>query len=332
MNTDNVIEVRKTALLKNMKSELAEKILGLFICPVCKLPMKSAGDSLKCGNNHEVSMDKGYPDFIPYSSGALREKMMQAEFHDDEERNEKFDEIVLRPYNSTKAHADSWLYGLKYFKKTLISSLGIGLENTLILNCGCGGGFEAQYLAANGAQVVGFDISRLRVEAAATRFALNGNTGFFYRGDASLLPFPDNTFDIVLYHDALHHVPIEEIPQAFREAARVAKRCVALLEANDSPLSLLLESLGHATSVERAGNYVFRFRPSLMRFWASQTGMELKRFSSMFTKKEHWPKFYALPVGGWLFYKLVRFMGLFLGPVGNEACIILEKTNSAQER
>lgn len=321
----SVSEARKIALKKNMNSDFAERIIKLFICPICRTPMKNSNKWLCCNNGHKAVVENGFPDFINFSTTAMDEKMIQANFHDDEEKNEKFEEIVLRPYDYNKVHAESWLYHLKYFKKILPLKLGFDLENTNILNCGCGGGFEAQYFADNGAKVVGFDISKLRVEAASTRFVLNNNTGFFYRGDASILPFPDRTFDLVLYHDSLHHVPIEEIPRAVREAARVAKRGVVLLEANDSPLSLILESFGLATSIERAGNYVFRFRPSLMRFWAMQTGMKLINFSVLFTKKEHWPKIYAIPIVGWFVYRLIRIIGFLLKPFGNEACIIFEK-------
>jgi ubiquinone/menaquinone biosynthesis C-methylase UbiE len=216
------------------------------------------------------------------------------------------------------------------FQRVLQERLGIGLGGLTVLNCGCGGGFEAQFLAQQGARVTGFDISQLRAEAAATRFHYHGLDGFFYRGDASQLPFPDDHFDLVLYHDSLHHVPIEEIPGAIREAIRVAKRAVVLLEAHDSPLRMFLESLGLSTSIEPSGNYVFRFRRSLMEFFARRTGTRLLAYRVSFTKKEHWPRYYAIPIAGDLLYWTVRLVGFFLRPLGNEACIILGKTEAGK--
>jgi len=318
-------EFREKALINNMSSDFAKKLLGLFICPLCRTPLKVSEGHLDCENGHIVPIDNGFPNFVVFSKSAIEEKMLQAAFHNDEARNETFDEIVLRPYNYNNVHADSWLYHLKYFQKILPSKLGIELKNRTILHCGCGGGFEAQFLAENGALVVGFDISKLRVEAAATRFVLNNLPGLFYRGDASILPFPDNTFDLVLYHDSLHHVPIEDIPKAIREAARAAKLGVVLLEAHDSPLRMLLETIGLSGSIERSGNYVFRFKKSLMEFWAHQNSMTLVNYSVLFTKKEHRPKLYSIPIVGWIVYKLLRFVGLFLRSVGNEACIIFNK-------
>lgn len=255
----------------------------------------------------------------------MEEKLTQATFHDDEEGNETFAEIVNRPYNGNSAHITSWLYHLNHFEKRVPERLGLTLQGATILNCGCGGGFEADFLAEKGALVVGFDISKLRIEAAATRLSMNNRQGMFYRGDASKLPFPDNTFDLVLYHDSLHHIPIEEIPIAIKEAARVAGVGVILLEANDSPFRMLLEALGLSRSIERAGNYVFRFKKSLMEYWAKKYFLTLVDYSVLFTKKEHRPRFYAIPVIGKVLYRFVRFVGIFLKPVGNEVCIILKK-------
>ena len=164
----------------------------------------------------------------------------------------------------------------------------------------------------------------MRSEASATRFNYNKLDGLFYRGDASKLPFADRSFDVVLYHDSLHHVPIEEIPLAIREASRVAGKAVVLLEAHDSPVRLLLESMGLSTSIESAGNYVFRFKKNLMSYWATQNSMELVNYTVLFTKKEHRPKIYAIPIFGFLFYYFIRSIGLLLKPMGNEACIILK--------
>lgn len=39
------------------------------------------------------------------------------------------------------------------------------LDAAAILNCGCGGSFEAEFLAEQRARVIGFDISPLRVKS-----------------------------------------------------------------------------------------------------------------------------------------------------------------------
>ena len=266
---------REEARKANLLSTAARRFLPLLRCPLCSNALQAADDYLTCSHGHLVHIVRGIPDFGDFVTTSLEEKLQQAAFHDDEEGNESFEEIVLRPYNYNRIHSTSWLYHLRHFRNVVESRLGIGLDGATVLNCGCGGGFEAQFLAECGATLVGFDISQLRAEAAATRFNLHGLSGMFYRGDAALLPFPDRSFDLVLYHDSLHHLPIGEIPLAMREAARVAAKGVVLLEAHDSPLRMLLETIGLSSSIERAGNYVFRFRKSLLRFWAPQLSLDL---------------------------------------------------------
>ncbi len=46
--------------------------------------------------------------------------------------------------------------------------------------------------------------------------------------DATNLPFPDNTFDVVSVHDGLHH--LSEPWKAVREMVRVAKKGIVIIE------------------------------------------------------------------------------------------------------
>ena len=165
-------DLREKSQINNMTSNFAGKFLGLFICPLCREPLEVSEERLLCGNGHIVPIKNGFPDFTVFSRNAIEEKTLQANFHDDEKLNEAFDEIVLRPYNYNTVHADSWLYRLRYFNKILLSKLGIDLKDTTILNCGCGGGFEAQFLANNGASVVGFDISLAVIDMSERNFLM----------------------------------------------------------------------------------------------------------------------------------------------------------------
>ena len=324
-NSDQLQKARKISEVNNIASAYATSIVEKMISPRDGKKINTSESGFRDLSGNYIPVINGIPDFTIYSRNAWDEKQKQADFHDNEEINESFSEIVLRPYNHSEFFVNIWLKHLKrlierieYFGKEPFSSYSI-------LNCGCGGGFEAQFFAENGARVTGFDISQLRVEAAATRFELNDLTGFFYRGDAAVLPFPDNSFDIVIYHDSLHHVPIEEIPIALKEARRVAKKFIVLSEAHDSPIRMILESLGKSISIERSGNYTFRFKKSLMQFWCLRFGMELLLYETTFDRKEHRPKIYGIPIIGKVYYYLLQFLGFFLGPLGNEALVIMEK-------
>lgn len=331
-NTSNDLEKVSKARIDSLTRNHAQK----FSIDILKNQLKSPDTNehyiLENGgltNNagKRVPIQNGIADFTIFSNDALDEKERQASFHDDEEINERFDEIVLRPFNYNHFHAKIWLKHLKELCTKVEGISGKTFDQLSILNCGCGGGFEAQFFAQQGANVVGFDISQLRVEASATRFALNGLTGFFYRGDAAILPFDDDCFDCVIYHDSLHHVPIEEIPKAIKEARRVSKNLIVLSEANDSPLRMFLESIGKSTSIEASGNYAFRFKKNLMIFWCYRFGMRLRLYKTYLDKREHRPALYNKPFIGKLAYYLIQFAGKFLAKFGNGALIILEKTN-----
>lgn len=318
---------RKKAVVRNINSPFAKSVINKLLTPPDKKGDYKLSDTHLINSKGEsVPIHNGIPDFTVFSKEALDEKKRQAEYHDNEEINERFDEIVLRPYNYNKTHAKIWLKHLYRLCSETEKISGQPFDFFSILNCGCGGGFEAQFFAEQGAKVVGFDISQLRVEAAATRFALNDLDGFFYRGDAAILPFDDNTFDVVIYHDSLHHVPIEEIPKAIKEARRVSKKYVILSEAHDSPIRMLLESMGFSISIEASGNYTFRFKKSLIEFWCYRFGMNLKLYKTSFDRKEHRPKLYNKPIIGKVIYAILSLAGLVLERLGNEALIIMEKT------
>jgi len=327
---EEVSKYRIRAVKKNINSFFAEDIIGKFVSPDSfEGYILYNGEQLICNTGKNIPINNGIPDFTIFSQVALDEKEKQAKYHDDEEINEKFIEIVLRPYNYNKLHANIWLKPLYDLCRQVEKISNRSFENFTILNCGCGGGFEAQFFAEQGAKVVGFDISQLRAEAASTRFALKDLAGFFYRGDAAILPFPNNTFDLVIYHDSLHHVPIEEIPLAIKEARRVAKKYIILSEAHDSPIRMILESFGKSISIEASGNYTFRFRKSLMQFWCQRFGMKLLLYKTTLTKKEHRSKIYSIPILGVLIYSVISIFGFFLSAFGNEALIIMEKEDKS---
>lgn len=275
---------RKKSLFNNLNSNFSREILKKLSSPKNRNKYILKDDKLIAEDDKEIPINNGIPDFTVYTETNWIEKIKQAEYHDDEINNENFYEIVLRPYFYNKFFAKIWLKHLYEILQLIEKISNKSISNFNMLNCGCGGGFEAQFFAERGVDVVGFDISQLRVESAATRFALHDLTGFFYRGDASIIPFKDNEFDIVLYHDSLHHVPIEEIPKAIEEARRVSKKYIILAEAHDSPIRMILESLGFSTSIEKSGNYTFRFNKSLIRFWAKKYNMNLLVYKTNFDR------------------------------------------------
>ena len=75
-----------------------------------------------------------------------------------------------------------------------------------ILDYGCGFGRLGNYLALCGAQVRGFDLSKMAIETAnqaARRYRLSAQ---FEQMDAEDLRYPDASFDLVIGFGVLHHV------------------------------------------------------------------------------------------------------------------------------
>jgi SAM-dependent methyltransferase len=77
--------------------------------------------------------------------------------------------------------------------------------------------------------------------------------------DVEHLPFEDQSFDLVLVHDGLHHL---ERPQAgLAEMARVARRWVSVTEPAAAAATRLAVRAGVALDREEAGNRVERLSP-----------------------------------------------------------------------
>jgi SAM-dependent methyltransferase len=97
------------------------------------------------------------------------------------------------------------------------------------LDVGCGNSIFTLKFANAGARVTGLDYSR---------HLLGQNShSLLVCGDATSLPFPDRSFEVVFEANVLHHVPERE--RVIAEMARTSSRYVVLLEPNRyNPLML----------------------------------------------------------------------------------------------
>ena len=92
-----------------------------------------------------------------------------------------------------------------------------------VLDIGCGAGGKTMYYASLGVEkIYGVDIlEKYRAEAEALAEELGVNDKFnFVSGDASNLPFEDNSIDTIIMNDAMEHV---DHPEA------VLKECLRVL-------------------------------------------------------------------------------------------------------
>jgi SAM-dependent methyltransferase len=97
------------------------------------------------------------------------------------------------------------------------------VEGQRILELACGRGGFARELSARGAYVTGcdFSLAALRVGKEKLQALRDGASCAFVQGDAQVLPFADEAFDIVVSCETIEHVP--DVKSAVCEMWRVAR-------------------------------------------------------------------------------------------------------------
>jgi SAM-dependent methyltransferase len=92
-----------------------------------------------------------------------------------------------------------------------------------ILEVACGRGGFVRELARSGAHVTGcdFSLAALRIGKEKLRALGNGTSAELIQGDAQVLPFADESFDVVVSCETIEHVP--DAQKALRELWRVAR-------------------------------------------------------------------------------------------------------------
>ncbi|NNU86358.1 class I SAM-dependent methyltransferase [Geobacillus sp. MR] len=95
-------------------------------------------------------------------------------------------------------------------------------HSTLVLDVGCGTGQTAAYIAEQyGADVTAIDLHPTMIAKAKQRFAAMAVPVRLYRASVEALPFPAETFDLVLSESVLAFV---SLPEALAEIRRVLKK------------------------------------------------------------------------------------------------------------
>jgi ubiquinone/menaquinone biosynthesis C-methylase UbiE len=90
-----------------------------------------------------------------------------------------------------------------------------------LLEIGCGMGTDLASFARGGANVMAVDLTPRHLGIARQRLQVEGHPVRLVRSDGEVLPFPDNTFDVVYSFGVLHHTPGTE--KAIEEVRRVLR-------------------------------------------------------------------------------------------------------------
>jgi ubiquinone/menaquinone biosynthesis C-methylase UbiE len=102
-----------------------------------------------------------------------------------------------------------------------------------VLDVACGNGNLAVLAARKGANVTGIDIADNLIESAKRRAAAEGLNIKFEQGDAEAMPYPDNSFDLVMTMFGAMFAPRPEVTAA--ELVRVCKPGGTIAMANWTP-------------------------------------------------------------------------------------------------
>lgn len=122
-----------------------------------------------------------------------------------------------------------------------------------LADVGCGHGALARRLASMGACVIGLDPQEAAVTAAMAGDVESGAHWAAAAGEA--LPLPAGALDDVLYFNALHHVPVDDLDAALDEAHRALKpggRLLAVEPIAEGPVFEMTRFVDDETAVRAA--------------------------------------------------------------------------------
>jgi ubiquinone/menaquinone biosynthesis C-methylase UbiE len=107
---------------------------------------------------------------------------------------------------------------------TVVRQIGMKMflpeEEMLILDVGCGTGTNLSLYQKAGCKVFGIDLSPSMLEVARKKL---GERADLRLGDAAEMPYPKNSFDLVIAFLTLHEMPGDIRPAVMNEIVRLSK-------------------------------------------------------------------------------------------------------------
>lgn len=96
-------------------------------------------------------------------------------------------------------------------------------DNHRVLDLGCGTGRHLVFLAREGFEVFGTDISETGLEHARCWLEEEGLTAKLKRSDMGRIPHPDRFFDAVICFNVIYHATLEKMRRAIVEIHRTLR-------------------------------------------------------------------------------------------------------------
>lgn len=127
-----------------------------------------------------------------------------------------FDGERLYGYGGYNYHPRFWQDTVKHFRDYYLLK-----EDAAVLDVGCAKGFmmhDFKQLLPK-MTIAGIDISQYAYD-----HAIDDMKPYIRVGNAKELPYPDNSFDLVICINTVHNLPLAECKQALREIQRVTRK------------------------------------------------------------------------------------------------------------
>lgn len=131
--------------------------------------------------------------------------------------NEREYENLKVDDSSIRSSEDKFYHAIKHINKKHDQNTYQVIKDKIVLEVGCSQGIMAKLYSKNCKSFIGCDISNKAIEVAEN---LNLPNCKFICCDAHVLPFDDDSFEIVIVNSLLHHLDLEV---GLKEISRVLK-------------------------------------------------------------------------------------------------------------
>ena len=161
----------------------------------------------------------------------------------------------------------------------------VPLRGKKLLNVGCGSYLVSDfYFAMKGADVVSIDMDKQAIRIAKNKLAkLDSKNEFNLQvmlEDGRKLPFPENTFDIVVSFSAVEHMEkYDDRLKAIEEMARVVKPGGFIVLTGPNFLNLPVTFFSERM-FKRTGEYEHRYTPYELKNMLKKCGLKIEEFDA----------------------------------------------------
>ncbi len=124
------------------------------------------------------------------------------------------------PYKNSTKFYDTFIGPATIVLRKIMLKMNLPKKGMRVLEVGCGTGLNLKLYQEAGCEIYGIDLSPSMVKAANKKL---GGRADIRVGDASKMPYQDNSFDLVVGMFTLHEMPGSIRLPVIKEMARVIK-------------------------------------------------------------------------------------------------------------